>query len=257
MKCYIMSKHVQKDAFTLVELLVVISVIAVLMAILMPALQRVKEQAKKVICRSNQKQIGMAMSMYQEDNNGKFPSSYEGARPVKVYYGLDMLRDYLGLSKEEQLALATGGAIKVLTCPADKGAFGGWLTKNGVTRTPTYWQTEGRSYRFNSDACGRSSPTAASTGRSLWDKKLAVVRSPSQTVCFFDQSAHVYFNGWNPFMYAYWHNPNENGWANVMFADNHYDYIQFTRDDPKTGAPSDLYNYYFSPTWKFFYDAKR
>ena len=67
-----------KRGFTLIELLVVISIIAMLLAILMPALGRAKEAAKRVVCLSNQRQLGLAWHVYAESNNGKLCSSAPG-----------------------------------------------------------------------------------------------------------------------------------------------------------------------------------
>jgi len=63
----------QGRGFTLIELLVVISVIALLMAVLMPALHRARDQARKVICRSNLRQFGNVLLMYVEDHDGRLP----------------------------------------------------------------------------------------------------------------------------------------------------------------------------------------
>jgi len=75
--------------FTLIELLVVIAIIALLMAILMPSLQRVKKQAKAVACQSNLKQWGLVWAMYTDDNNGKFPYylASDWMQKLVDYYG--------------------------------------------------------------------------------------------------------------------------------------------------------------------------
>jgi len=64
--------------FTLIELLVVIAIIALLMAILMPALNRVKKQARTTACLANLKQWGLMFAMYCEDNNGNYFSGQYG-----------------------------------------------------------------------------------------------------------------------------------------------------------------------------------
>jgi len=79
----------RRSGFTLIELLVVIAIIAILMAIMMPALQRVKEQAREITCRANLRQYGIAQAMYLDDNADRYPSAWRSLvaneRPVSGY----------------------------------------------------------------------------------------------------------------------------------------------------------------------------
>lgn len=63
----------QKRAFVLIELLVVAVVIGLLLALLVPALGKARETARKAKCANNLRQIGIAMHMYIDDNDSKFP----------------------------------------------------------------------------------------------------------------------------------------------------------------------------------------
>ena len=70
------------SGFTLIELLVVIAIIALLMSILMPALQRVKLQAKSVVCISKLKQWGLFFTMYAGDFDGRFMGGRGPVSPI-------------------------------------------------------------------------------------------------------------------------------------------------------------------------------
>src|SRR5262245_28545963 len=67
--------------FTLIELLVVVAVIGILASILLPALAAARQKATRTACLSNLKQIGIAITMYTDDNEGTLPGPcYSGAR---------------------------------------------------------------------------------------------------------------------------------------------------------------------------------
>lgn len=101
------------EAFTLIELLVVIAIIALLLAILIPSLQRAKEQSYKIVCGNNMRQLGLGLRMFGDDNDGQIPS----------HPGAWWLWD-IAYSTTNYLMSKTGGSRDIFYCPSDH-------TKNG------------------------------------------------------------------------------------------------------------------------------
>src|SRR5688500_1349140 len=88
------SDRSRKQGFTLVELLVVIGIIAVLVAMLMPALTKARRSAQQVACMSNMRQIGLAFLTFAANNKGHLPACQGALGPyADAYYKGDWLGD--------------------------------------------------------------------------------------------------------------------------------------------------------------------
>ncbi|MGD9498297.1 MAG: type II secretion system protein, partial [Armatimonadota bacterium] len=96
----------RRRGFTLIELLVVIAIIAILAAILFPVFAQAREKAKAAACLSNTKQIAIAVAMYTNDYDGRYPFSWAYDWSYRWF--------------EEQCLQAYVKNWQVLVCPATK-----------------------------------------------------------------------------------------------------------------------------------------
>jgi prepilin-type N-terminal cleavage/methylation domain-containing protein/prepilin-type processing-associated H-X9-DG protein len=133
---------INRRGFTLIELLIVIAIIAILVGLLLPAVQKVREAAARTKCQNNLKQMGLALHAYHDANNG-FPSGYMASGPyvdgatdtspgwgwaatILPYIEQTAIYQQLNLTQPIQQSTAVQAIIKTYLCPSDfvvPGAF--------------------------------------------------------------------------------------------------------------------------------------
>lgn len=207
-------------AFTLVELLVIISVIAILAGLLFSTFNSARNKAKRATCLNNLKQINLGLRLYCDDANDKSP---DAGTSTQVRYK-QFMKGYVGLTGP------SSSQDKLFACPADTFRYYASETQTIGTNDSRHDGTfsDFSSYSFNGFNLHPVTDThhpPAFPG--IGGKRLSSIRNPAKTVLVAEDAAFYPFSWHEPRRPFRWENATYLDSRNmVSFVDGHVSYIK-------------------------------
>jgi prepilin-type N-terminal cleavage/methylation domain-containing protein/prepilin-type processing-associated H-X9-DG protein len=222
-----------REGFTLIELLVVIAIIAVLMAILMPALNRAREQGKRAVCLNNLRQLSVAWNVYADDNDEKMVNGDTGEYTAMYSPGGGHYNETSWVLKDwrtEDMEVKKNAILD--------GALFPYCKDLKLYKCPTGMRGELRTYAvIDAMNCKGWTDRAGMEG-SVMLKKRTDIHNPIQRFVFLDDGGvgDAHLGGWTCYVRdeCWWDPPpiRHGVGTNFSFADGHSEYWKWK--DPRT-----------------------